>query len=74
MKPEEIPVESLTHLIFSFGFVAPNTFMIQPMPGTEAGLFTQITNVKKKNPRLKVLIALGVRAISAFQLAWSSHH
>ncbi|KAF7596873.1 hypothetical protein BBP40_011918 [Aspergillus hancockii] len=59
MKPEEIPAESLTHLIFSFGFVAPNTYEIQPMPDTDPALFTQVTNVKKKNPNLKVLIALG---------------
>ncbi|KAE8383083.1 glycoside hydrolase superfamily [Aspergillus bertholletiae] len=59
MKPEEIPVESLTHLIFSFGFVAPNTYQIQPMPDTKEDLFTQATDVKKRNSNLKVLVALG---------------
>ncbi|OGM51306.1 brain chitinase and chia [Aspergillus bombycis] len=59
MKPEEIPVESLTHLIFSFGFVAPDTYKVLPMPDTEEGLFQQVTGVKRKNPNLKVLVALG---------------
>ncbi|KAE8308462.1 glycoside hydrolase superfamily, partial [Aspergillus transmontanensis] len=51
--------ESLTHLIFSFGFIAPNTYKLLPMPDTEEGLFKQITDVKKKNSNLKVLVALG---------------
>ncbi|KAB8208432.1 glycosyl hydrolases family 18-domain-containing protein [Aspergillus parasiticus] len=59
MKPEEIPVESLTHLIFSFGFIAPNTYKVLPMPDTEEGLFKQVTDVKEKNSNLKVLVALG---------------
>ncbi|KAE8409977.1 glycoside hydrolase superfamily [Aspergillus pseudonomiae] len=59
MKPEEIPVDSLTHLIFSFGFVAPDTYKVLPMPDTEEGLFNEVTDVKKKNPNLKVLVALG---------------
>ncbi|KAE8419746.1 glycoside hydrolase superfamily [Aspergillus pseudocaelatus] len=59
MKPEEIPVELLTHLIFSFGFIAPITYRVLPMPDTKEALFKQVTDVKKKNPNLKVLVALG---------------
>ncbi|KAF5860618.1 hypothetical protein ETB97_001322 [Aspergillus alliaceus] len=53
MKPQEIPVELLTHLIFSFGFVVPETYQIEPMPDTSESLFRQATDGKKKNPNLK---------------------
>lgn len=60
MTPEEIPVHSLTHLIFSFGFIAPGTFKIENMPDFQPSLFGRVTDLKQKKPSLKVLIALGV--------------
>lgn len=60
MPPEEIPVHSLTHLFFSFGFIAPGTFRIEPMVDFQPSLFGRVTDLKMKNPNLKVLIALGV--------------
>ncbi|KAJ8110045.1 hypothetical protein OPT61_g7002 [Boeremia exigua] len=59
MTPEEIPVHSLTHLIFSFGFIAPGTFKIEPMTDFQPSLFGRVTDLKMKKPSLKVLIALG---------------
>ncbi|KAJ6194672.1 hypothetical protein J3E72DRAFT_198535 [Bipolaris maydis] len=59
MTPEEIPVHSLTHLIFSFGFIAPGTFKIEPMSDFQPSLFGRVTDLKMKKPSLKVLIALG---------------
>ncbi|OAL51441.1 hypothetical protein IQ07DRAFT_586945 [Pyrenochaeta sp. DS3sAY3a] len=59
MTPEEIPVHSLTHLIFSFGFIAPGSFKIEPMSDFQPSLFGRVTDLKMKKPSLKVLIALG---------------
>ncbi|KAE8349832.1 glycoside hydrolase superfamily [Aspergillus coremiiformis] len=59
MRPEEIPVDLYTHLMFSFGFITPKTYAVQPAPGTEESLFTQVVDVKKRNPNLKVIVALG---------------
>ena len=68
MTPEEIPVHSLTHLIFSFGFIAPGTFKIENMVDFEPSLFGRVTDLKQKKPSLKVLIALGVCLIVSLEL------
>lgn len=60
MKPEEIPISSLTHLIFAFGFIAPGTFRIENMVDFQPSLFGRVTDLKQRKPSLKVLIALGV--------------
>ncbi|KAF5980123.1 glycoside hydrolase family 18 protein [Fusarium bulbicola] len=59
MSPEEIPVHDITHLIFSFGFVTPGDFRITNMPDVKPNLFTQVTDLKDKNPNLSIMIALG---------------
>ncbi|KAF5557753.1 glycosyl hydrolase family 18 [Fusarium napiforme] len=59
MSPDEIPVHDITHLIFSFGFVTPGDFRITNMPDVKPNLFTQITDLKDKNPNLSIMIALG---------------
>lgn len=60
MTPQEIPVHSLTHLIFSFGFTASGTFKIEPMSDFQPFLFGRVTDLNMKKPSLKALIALGV--------------
>ncbi|EKG15792.1 Chitin-binding type 1 [Macrophomina phaseolina MS6] len=56
---DDIPVNSLTHLFFSFGYITPGDFSIAGMDGLPYSLFTDFTNLKKKNPGLKTVVALG---------------
>ncbi|OBT47403.1 hypothetical protein VE00_02156 [Pseudogymnoascus sp. WSF 3629] len=59
MGIKDIPVSSLTHLYFSFASITPDTYSIAPMDGISASLFSEFTNLKKKNPALKTVIAIG---------------
>lgn len=59
MEPSSIPVQFLTHLIFSFGFITPDDFRITNMPDVPAKMFGEVTDLKQKNPNMKVMIALG---------------
>ncbi|KAF7554596.1 hypothetical protein G7Z17_g2800 [Cylindrodendrum hubeiense] len=59
MRPNEIPVYDITHLIFSFGFITPGDFRITNMPDVRPELFEEVTMLKNRNPDLQVLIALG---------------
>ncbi|KAF9630004.1 putative glycosyl hydrolases family 18 protein [Lasiodiplodia theobromae] len=56
---DDIPVNSLTHLYFSFGYITPGDFSIAGMDGLPYELFSDFTNLKKKNPGLKTVVALG---------------
>lgn len=58
MKPSEIPVQLLTHLIFAFGFVTDD-FRVTNMPDVPPDMFGEVTDLKQKNPNMKVLVALG---------------
>ncbi|KAF4906599.1 Chitotriosidase-1 [Colletotrichum fructicola] len=59
MGLKDIPVSSLTHLYFSFASITPDTYGIAPMDGIPGSLFSEFTNLKKKNPALKTVIAIG---------------
>ncbi|KAI8315297.1 glycosyl hydrolase family 18 [Colletotrichum sp. SAR11_59] len=59
MSIEQMPVESLTHLMFSFAYVTPGDFRIAPMDDLDPKLFNQMTAMKKQNRALKVMVALG---------------
>ncbi|KAK2052280.1 glycoside hydrolase, partial [Colletotrichum caudatum] len=58
MGLDDIPVNSLTHLYFSFAFIMPD-LQIVGMDNLPDKLFTDFTNLKKKNPALKMIIAIG---------------
>ncbi|KAF1922183.1 glycoside hydrolase family 18 protein, partial [Didymella exigua CBS 183.55] len=58
MGLKDIPVNSLTHLYFSFAFIQPD-LQIVGMDNLPDKLFTDFTNLKKKNPALKMVIAIG---------------
>lgn len=62
MGIQDIPVGSLTHLYYSFGYIKPDSFEIIPMddgnPPPESTL-AEFAGLKRKNPSLKVVIALG---------------
>ncbi|GJC93437.1 chitotriosidase-1 [Colletotrichum higginsianum] len=56
---KDIPVNSLTHLYFSFAFITPNEYNIVGMDGLPSELFSNFTDLKKDNPSLKMTIAIG---------------
>ncbi|KAH7120620.1 hypothetical protein EDB81DRAFT_666993 [Dactylonectria macrodidyma] len=58
MGPGEIPVELLTHLFVSFGYVN-SAFEITNMDGIDPNLYKTVGNTKFRNPNLKIVIALG---------------
>ncbi|KKY21949.1 putative glycosyl hydrolases family 18 protein [Diplodia seriata] len=58
MDFEDIPVDALTHLYFSFGYIAPELDVV-PMDDLSVDLFSRMTDLKKKNSDLKMVIALG---------------
>ncbi|KAI1172269.1 carbohydrate-binding module family 18 [Nemania sp. FL0916] len=59
MPLSDIPVKSLTHLYFSFASITPGEYNIIGMDGLPASLFTDFTDLKKKNQALKIIIAIG---------------
>ena len=59
MPFDKIPVEGLTHLYFSFGYISPNEFRIVPMDNQQDSLFSDLTGLKEKNHALKTMVALG---------------
>jgi chitinase len=59
MTLQNIPVGSLTHLHFSFGYITPGTFEVAPMDGVPADLFDDMTSLKSQNSGIKMIISLG---------------
>ncbi|OBT89371.1 hypothetical protein VE02_01453 [Pseudogymnoascus sp. 03VT05] len=55
----EIPVNGITHLYFSFGYITPGDFNVAPKDDQDPDLFRQMTALKSKNPGLKCIVALG---------------
>lgn len=55
----DIPVESLTHLNFAFGYISPSSFDIVPMDNLDPALFSDLTALKSRNRNLKATISLG---------------
>ncbi|KAH7039788.1 glycoside hydrolase superfamily [Microdochium trichocladiopsis] len=58
-QPEDIPVGVYSHLIFAFAGIDPVTFEIVPGSPDNIDLYPRITALEKKDPDLKVLIAVG---------------
>lgn len=59
MRIQDIPVGSITHLHFSFGYISPGSFEIAPMDDLRPSLFSDLTAMKKQNSALKTIVALG---------------
>lgn len=57
-KPEEIPVEKLTHIIYSFAHVIDGEMKFKN-PESAGFKLEELVNQKKRNPELKVMIACG---------------
>ncbi|KAF5676733.1 glycoside hydrolase family 18 [Fusarium denticulatum] len=58
MSVGEIPVNYLTHLIVSFGYIDSN-FRIANMDGLSSDVYRNVGEIKAQNPGLKIMIALG---------------
>lgn len=60
MQPEQIPVDGLTHVNFAFAYIDPDTGDITPMDNTmDETLFSRVTDIKLRNPALKVWVSIG---------------
>ncbi|EUC30532.1 glycoside hydrolase family 18 protein [Bipolaris zeicola 26-R-13] len=62
MRRQDIPVGSLTHIYYSFGYIRLSTYDIIPMDDGKplsTDTFTEFASLKQKNPGPKVFIALG---------------
>lgn len=64
MDFKDIPVDALTHLYFSFGYISPSDLNVVPMDDLPVGLFSKMTDLKKRNGDLKMIIALGGWTVS----------
>ncbi|KAH7146903.1 hypothetical protein B0J13DRAFT_664619 [Dactylonectria estremocensis] len=64
MSMEDIPVNGLTHIYYSFAYIQPETYKIVPMQDEKDGsltteTFTEFTALKRKNSALRAVVALG---------------
>ncbi|GAW17905.1 hypothetical protein ANO14919_073740 [Xylariales sp. No.14919] len=64
MSMQDIPVGSLTHIFYSFGYIRPDTYEIIPIQdGGDQTLsedtLKEFASLKRRNPSVKVTIALG---------------
>ncbi|KAI0523939.1 glycosyl hydrolases family 18-domain-containing protein [Xylaria bambusicola] len=64
MSMQDIPVGSLTHIFYSFGYIRPDTYDIIPIQdGGDQTLsedtLKEFASLKRRNPAVKVTIALG---------------
>lgn len=61
--PEDIPAELCTHLIFAFGWMKKGKLSSfetnDETKDGKVGLYDKINNLKKVNPKLKTLLAIG---------------
>ncbi|KAF5227461.1 hypothetical protein FAUST_11765 [Fusarium austroamericanum] len=57
--PEQIPLGVYTHLNFAFATVNPKTFEVLPSSASDVRLYKRLASLKKQDPDLKVMIAIG---------------
>jgi chitinase len=57
--PEFIPAGIYTHLNFAFATIDPKTFEVRPAALADKALYSRLTGLKKRDPSLKVFIAIG---------------
>lgn len=58
MEPGEIPVQMLTHLVISFGYISQD-YKVTNMDGISPNMYKIVGDLKQRNPKLKIMIALG---------------
>jgi chitinase len=59
MDFRDIPVGSLTHLYFAFGYISPESLDVVPMNDLSPEHFTTFTRLKEINTGIKLFISLG---------------
>ncbi|KAJ5621955.1 chitinase [Penicillium herquei] len=59
MSPDEIPLGYYTHLNYAFLYIDPDTFEVAAMDSETGSLYTNVTDLKNKQPDLKVWISVG---------------
>lgn len=59
MTPENIPLGIYTHINFAFALINPDTFRIAPMDDKTASRYRSVVALKRRQPALKVWIAIG---------------
>jgi chitinase len=60
MQPEQIPVDGLTHVNYAFAYIDPENGGITTMDNTTLdSLFSRVTDIKLRNPALKVWVSIG---------------
>lgn len=61
--PEDIPADLCTHMIFAFGWMKKGKLSSfetnDETKDGKVGLYDKINNLKKVNPKLKTLLAIG---------------
>ncbi|OKP10021.1 Endochitinase [Penicillium subrubescens] len=57
--PEQIPLGIYTHINFAFATIDPETFEVRPDRTTDLKVLSRVTALKRQDPDLKVMIALG---------------
>ncbi|KAJ5667620.1 chitinase [Penicillium longicatenatum] len=59
MTPDEIPLGYYTHLNYAFLYIDPDTFEVAAMDSETGSLYANVTDLKNKQPDLKVWISVG---------------
>jgi chitinase len=54
---EKFPIKDLTHIIFSFCYLRGNQLIVANK--TDASMIRKLVSLKKKHPRLKIMLSLG---------------
>ena len=58
-QPEDVPNSVYTHLNFAFAGIDLATFQVVPAEAGDVVLYSRLTALKKRDPSLKVFIAIG---------------
>ncbi|KAG9495650.1 hypothetical protein J7337_012204 [Fusarium musae] len=58
-SPEQIPIGLYTHINFAFATIDPKTFEIKPDKESDIRMYKRLTDLKRRDPELKVYIAVG---------------
>ncbi|KAK2803673.1 hypothetical protein FQN50_006889 [Emmonsiellopsis sp. PD_5] len=59
-KPEDLPVDGLTHINYAFAYISPGSFEITTMDAaTPVSLFDEVAALKIVKPSLQIYVSLG---------------
>ncbi|KAK2766602.1 hypothetical protein FQN53_006662 [Emmonsiellopsis sp. PD_33] len=59
-KPEDLPVDGLTHINYAFAYISPDSFEITTMDAaTPVSLFDEVAALKIVKPSLQIYVSIG---------------